>query len=62
MKYKVQITEEITYTAEVQADSEQEAVDIFYKRHYDARKILRSSVSHEETVDQNVELLSDEPN
>ena len=57
MQYKIQITEEITYTAEVQADSEQEAVDIFYKRHYN-----RNFVSHEETVDQNVELLSDKSN
>ena len=57
MQYKIQITEEITYTAEVQADSEQEAVDIFYKRHYN-----RNFVSHEETVDQKVELLSDKSN
>ena len=59
MKYKVQITEEITYVAEVEAVSEQEAVDNFYARHYN-----RKFVSSEENVDQVVLLLdkSNQPN
>ena len=53
MKYKVQITEQTTYEAEVEATNEQEALDVFYDKHYGNEKI-----TYGETIEQNIELLT----